>query len=187
MPGTTPNFYKVDRRTIDFTLYEHLHVEQLFDFERYSHLTRSECDAVLDQCSRFATEVTGPLNAAGDRAGCRFEKGQVQTPPGFKEAWRKLFDLGLASFAMPSDAGGLGGPHAIEVIIQEMTSGANTAFNMYPGLTRGAADVIQHFALAEDKARYLPHMMADPFSGTMKKYAYPILSLHRAEQCSVRP
>jgi len=162
-----PNFYKVDRRAIDFTLYEHLHVEQLFDFERYAHLSRTESDAVLDQCSRFATEVSGPLNASGDRAGCRFEKGQVQTPPGFKEAWRKIFDLGLASFGMPIDAGGLGGPHAIEVIIQEMTSGANPAFNMYPGLTRGAADVIQHFALAEDKARYLPHMMAGRFSGTM--------------------
>jgi alkylation response protein AidB-like acyl-CoA dehydrogenase len=162
-----PNSYKVDRRAIDFTLFEHLHVEQLFEFERYAHLSRAECDAVLDQCSRFATEVTGPLNASGDRAGCRFERGQVHTPPGFREAWRKLFDLGLASFGMPRDAGGLGGPHAVEVIIQEMTSGANTAFNMYPGLTRGAADVIQHFALAEDKARYLPHMMAGRFSGTM--------------------
>src|SRR5262249_60686482 len=111
---------------------------------------------------RFVTEVTGALNASGDRSGCRLEGGIVHTPAGFQDAWRKLFDLGLVSCAMPVDAGGFGGPHAIEVILQEMQSGANTAFNMYPGLTHGAADVIQHFALPEDKARFLPHLLAAP-------------------------
>jgi alkylation response protein AidB-like acyl-CoA dehydrogenase len=167
MPEAAPNTYKLDRRAIDFTLYEHLHVEQLFDTERYAHLSRAECDAVIEQCARFVTEVTGPLNGPGDRVGCRFENGTVHTPAGFKEAWTKLFELGLVSFAMPPDAGGFGGPHAIEVILQELQSGANTAFNMYPGLTHGAADVIQHFALPEDKERFLPPMMAGRFSGTM--------------------
>ncbi len=167
MPEAAPNTYRIDRRAIDFTLYEHLHVEQLFDTERYAHLGRADCDAILDQCARFATEVTGPLNAPSDRAGCRFENGTVHTPPGFKAAWTKLFELGLASFAMPAEAGGVGGPQAIEVIIQELLSGANTAFNMYPGLTRGAADVIEHFALPGDKARFLPHMLAGRFAGTM--------------------
>jgi len=167
MPEAAPNTYKLDRRAIDFTLYEHLHIEQLFDTERYAHLSRNECDAVLEQCVRFVTEVTGPLNRPGDRVGCRFENGTVHTPAGFKEAWTKLFELGLVSFAMPADAGGFGGPHAIEVILQELQSGANTAFNMYPGLTHGAADVIQHFALPADKERFLPPMMAGRFSGTM--------------------
>src|SRR4029450_5230874 len=95
MPEAAPNTYKLDRRAIDFTLYEHLHVEQLFDTERYGHLSRAECDAVIEQCARFVTEVTGPLNGPGDRAGCRFENGTVHTPAGFKEAWTKLFELGL--------------------------------------------------------------------------------------------
>jgi alkylation response protein AidB-like acyl-CoA dehydrogenase len=68
---------------------------------------------------------------------------------------------------MPQEAGGFGAPHAIEVILQELQSGANTAFNMYPGLTHGAADVIHHFALPEDKERYLPHMLGGRFGGTM--------------------
>jgi hypothetical protein len=31
MPEASQNSYKLDRRTIDFTLYEHLHIEQLFE------------------------------------------------------------------------------------------------------------------------------------------------------------
>jgi hypothetical protein len=167
MPEAPQNSYKLDRRAIDFTLYEHLHIEQLFEHERYAQLSRAECDAVIDQCARFVTEVTGPLNGPGDRAGCHFEDGRVSTPNGFKRAWNTLFELGFVSFAMPAEWGGFGGPHAVEVVLQELQSGANTAFNMYPALTHGAADVIEHFALPENKARFLPHMLSGRFSGTM--------------------
>jgi alkylation response protein AidB-like acyl-CoA dehydrogenase len=165
--AVAPNSYKVDRRAIDFTLFEHLKIQQVFEHELFSHLTREDCTAVIDQCTRFAMEVTGPLNSYADRVGCTLKDGVVHTPKGFKEAWTKLFELGFLSFAMPQDAGGYGGPHSIEVILQEIQSGANTAFNMYPGLTHGAADVIHHFALPEDKAKFLPHMLGGRFSGTM--------------------
>lgn len=161
------NFYKADLRAIRFTLYEHLKVQQLFELDAFKHLNREDCDAIIDQCLRFVTEVTGPLNGVGDRTGCRLENGAVRTPPGFKEAWAKAFELGLMAFPMPADAGGLGGPNAIAAVLQELQSGANTAFNMYPELTHGAADVIENFGLPEDKQRFLPHMMSGRFAGTM--------------------
>jgi len=161
------NYFKADLRAIQFTLYEHLRVQQVFEFEVYSHLSREECDAVIDQCLRFATEVTGPLNGPGDRVGCSIEKGQVITPPGFKEAWRRAFELGFMSFTVPIEAGGFGGPRAIGVVLGELQSGANTAFDMYQGLTHGAADLIEVFALPDDKHRFLPPMLDGRFAGTM--------------------
>ncbi|HVQ74891.1 MAG TPA: acyl-CoA dehydrogenase [Candidatus Binatia bacterium] len=161
------NFYKADLDAIRFTLYEHLEVQQLFKLDRFSHLSREDCDAVIGECLRFATEVTGPLNGPADRAGCRLEDGRVVTPPGFREAWRRLFELGLMSFSVPVADGGFGGPHAIAAIVDEIQSGANTAFNMYQGLTHGASDVIAHFARPEERERYLPAMLKGRFSGTM--------------------
>jgi alkylation response protein AidB-like acyl-CoA dehydrogenase len=161
------NCYRADLEAIRFTLWEHLGVQQLFELDRYSHLDREECDAVVEQCLRFATEVTGPLNGPGDRLGCRLENGGVITPPGFKDAWRTLFELGFMSFGIPAKGGGFGGPQAVEVILQELQSGANTAFNMYQGLTRGAADLIAHFARPEDQQRFLLPMLQGRFSGTM--------------------
>jgi alkylation response protein AidB-like acyl-CoA dehydrogenase len=161
------NNYRVDLRAIQFTLYEHLKAQDLFQHEAFSHLTREDCDQVIEQCVRFATEVTGPLNGPGDRAGCRLEGGKVTTPSGFKDAWKKLWELGFPSFSMPQDAGGFGGPHVIHEVLEEIQSGANTAFQMYPGLTHGAADVIQAFALPEHKARFLPGMTSGRFAGTM--------------------
>ncbi|MCW5890929.1 MAG: acyl-CoA dehydrogenase [bacterium] len=165
--AVAPNSYKLDRRAIDFTLFEHLKIQQVFEHEIYAHLSREDVAAVIDQCARFAMEVTGPLNSPADRAGCVLKDGVVHTPKGFKEAWAKLFELGFLGFAMPQEAGGFGGPHCIEVMLQEIQSGANTAFNMYPGLTHGAADVIHHFALPEDQEKFLPPMLGGRFSGTM--------------------
>ncbi|HEX3175848.1 MAG TPA: acyl-CoA dehydrogenase [Methylomirabilota bacterium] len=159
--------YKADLRAIRFTLYEHLRVDRLFALERYAHLSREECDAIIDQAYRFATEVTGPLNSSGDRTGARLEGGRVTTPAGFREAWRKLFELGLMPFTIAAEAGGFGGPNAIGVVLQELQSGANTAFQMYAGLTHGAADLIEVFAREEDKKRFLPAMLDGRFAGTM--------------------
>jgi alkylation response protein AidB-like acyl-CoA dehydrogenase len=162
-----PDHYRADLRAIRFTLWDHLGAERLFALPRYAHLSREECDAVIDQAYRFATEVSGPLNSAGDRAGCRIENGRVVTPPGFRDAWRRLAELGLMPFTIPAESGGFGGPAAIGVVLQELQSGANTAFQMYPGLTHGAVDLLEHFALDEDRKRFLPPMLDGRFSGTM--------------------
>jgi hypothetical protein len=162
-----PSAYRADLRAIRFTLWDHLEAERLFKLEPFRHLSRTECDQVIEQCLRFATEVTSPLNSPGDRAGCRLEGGRVSTPPGFREAWRAQFELGFPAFPMPEEAGGLGGPRAVEVVLNEILSGANTAFQMYAGLTHGAADLIAHFARPEDRARFLPAMLSGRFAGTM--------------------
>jgi alkylation response protein AidB-like acyl-CoA dehydrogenase len=161
------NHFKADLRAIRFTLWDHLGTERLFKLERFAHLSREECDAVIDQAYRFATEVTGPLNSTGDRTGCHMEGGRVVTPPGFREAWRKLFEVGLMPFTIPAESGGFGGPSAVGVVLQELQSGANTAFQMYAGLTHGAADLMEHFALDEDRKRFLPAMLDGRYSGTM--------------------
>jgi alkylation response protein AidB-like acyl-CoA dehydrogenase len=167
MAAAGQSHYKVDLRAIRFTLYEHLKAQQLFEHERFAHMSRAECDAIIDQCLRYAAEITGPLNAAGDRVGCRLEHGRTITPAGFKEAWQRLFELGFMAFPIPQEHGGFGGPMAINSVLQEFRSGANTAFSMYPGLTHGALDLIATFAARQYRERFLPAMLDGRFSGTM--------------------
>ena len=82
---------------------------------------------------------------------------------------------GWKSFAMPPEHGGRRTRTRSRSILQELQSGANTAFNMYPGLTHGAADVIEHFALPEDKERFLPHMLCGP----LRRHHVPVRAARR--------
>ena len=161
------SFFKADLRSFEFTLYEHLHVEQLFEHDYFGHLTREDCDQVLQQCLRFCDEATGPLNSGGDRCGCRLEDGTVTTPEGFKEAWATLYELGLPNFTASLEAGGFQGPVAVAVLLGGLQCGANCSFNMYPALTGGALELIAEFGTEGEKKRFAEPMMNGRFSGTM--------------------
>ena len=173
MADGATNFFKADLRSIQFTLYEHIKVQQLFDAERFpkanffGHLSQAECDQVIDQTYRFCNEVIGPLSQTGDRFGCKLENGKVTTPKGYPEAWKTLWEMGLPNWRHTLEHGGFQGPSSIEVVLAELQSGANTAFTMYPGLTYGVAELVAKFALDEDRARFLPNLQNGRFSGTM--------------------
>lgn len=173
MADGATNFFKADLRSIQFTLYEHIKIQQLFDAERFpkanffGHLSKDECDQVIDQTYRFCNEVIGPISQTGDREGCVLKDGKVTTPKGYKQAWKTLYEMGLPNWRLSLDHGGFQGPTSIGVALAELQSGANTAFTMYPGLTHGAAELVANFAIDGDRERFLPGMLDGRFSGTM--------------------
>ena len=52
-------------------------------------------------------------------------------------------------------------------MVEEITSGANTAFSMYPGLAGGAAEVIAQFGTEAQKKLYAERMFNGTWGGTM--------------------
>jgi alkylation response protein AidB-like acyl-CoA dehydrogenase len=161
------NTYKTDIREIFFTLFEQFGCGQMLGQEPFEAWGPEEAKAVLQETYRFAKEVLGPLNATGDREGCRLENGQVFTPKGFKDAWQKLYEQGFKTVAVSPEHGGQGGPMMMQVLIEEMLSGSNTAFNMYPGLAFGAAELLAECGTPEQKKLYVERMLNGTWGGTM--------------------
>jgi alkylation response protein AidB-like acyl-CoA dehydrogenase len=161
------NRYRVDLRDMHFVLFEQFKIGEILGSPPFEHWDEATCRETLKQSVRFATEVLGPLNASGDREGCRLESGQVRAPAGFKEAWQELYHLGFKSVAVPADHGGQGGPYTLHAVIEEMLSGSNCSFSMYSGLTAGALDLVEAFATPEQKHRYFEKMLTGVWSGTM--------------------
>src|SRR5262245_48215435 len=161
------NRYRTNLREIKFVLFEQLGLQDILGSGPFSSWGRDEVDMALGEMDRFSKEVTGPLNAIGDSVGCRLEDGHVKAPPGFKEAWRKLFDAGWKTLAVPEADGGQGAPSTMAVACEEFLTGSNTAFSMYPGLAIGAAEVINVFGSPEQKKKYVEKIRTGIFAGTM--------------------
>lgn len=161
------NRYKADLRDLSFLLWEQFKLQDLLGKAPYANWGREEVDAVLAEVYAWTTKVLGPYNTIGDHHGCKLEDGKVTTPPGFKEAWKSLYDAGWRSLAVEERFGGQGGPFTLHALAEEMMCGANTSFNMYPALTQGAADVIQNFGTPEQHQKWLPRMHNGEFAGTM--------------------
>jgi alkylation response protein AidB-like acyl-CoA dehydrogenase len=91
----------------------------------------------------------------------------VLVPPGFKEAWDKLYEAGWKSLSVAEAHGGQGAPFTLHALVEEFLCGANAAFSMYPGLTYGAAEVIASFGTKDQHHRYLDKMFGGAWGGTM--------------------
>jgi hypothetical protein len=167
MSNTLRNRYRADLREMQFQLFEQAKLGELLGKAPFENWGPEEVRMVLEQARQFAYDVAGPLNSRGDAQGCQVVDGRVKTPEGFKDAWAKLWEVGLKTVAVPEALGGQSGPHTLQTMIEEILSGANTAFNMYPGLAFGAAELLAHFGTKAQQDLYLGRMFSGVWGGTM--------------------
>ncbi len=161
------NQYKADLRDMRFLLFELYRLEELLGDGPYKEWGKDDIDMILNEVYKWSCEVAGPLNHSGDINGCKLEDGRVATPSGFKKAWKSLYEAGWRQLAAPEEYGGSAAPFALSVLVSELLSGANTAFNMYSGLTEGMAEVVHAFGTDDQKQRLLTKLHSGEYAGTM--------------------
>ncbi|PKL37456.1 MAG: acyl-CoA dehydrogenase [Spirochaetae bacterium HGW-Spirochaetae-1] len=157
----------VDKRDIEFLLYEQFEILKLTEKPLFSHLSKSEFDMVLEQGLRFAENELAPVNQDGDRIGAKWDNGKVTVPPSFHRPIKLFAEQGWVSCADDLEAGGQGLPMALFTAVNEMFHAANTALNLYTGLVHGAGKLIELFGTDSQKERYLERLYTYQWSGSM--------------------
>ncbi len=158
--------YTPPLRDLDFILHDVLAISA-DDIPGYGDLDRETTGAIFEEAGKIASDVLAPLNAVGDREGCRLENGVVRTPEGFKAAYDAVAEGGWIGIDLAEEYGGQGMPHILNTAIGTMHAAANMALNMYWGLTHGAYNAIEAHASDELKAKWLPKLVTGEWSGTM--------------------
>jgi len=151
-----------------FLLNDVFHIERYDNLPGFADASPDLVAAVLEEAGKFCGEVLAPLNRIGDVEGCtRHADASVTTPKGFKEAFKRLVDGGWIGISCPTDFGGQGLPSAMTWVVNEFLASANMAFAMYAGLTQGAIAALIMHGSAEQKALYVPKLVAGSWTGTM--------------------
>jgi alkylation response protein AidB-like acyl-CoA dehydrogenase len=151
-----------------FVLTELAGLDQIASLPGFAEAAPDVVNAILEEASKFATEVLDPLNRTGDREGARLlEDGTVKTPAGFRDAYLKFCENGWNGLTKTTEHGGQGLPHLVGTAVEEMWHSANLAFNLCPLLTQGAIEAIDLRGTQALKQTYLPKMVAGTWTGTM--------------------
>lgn len=155
-------------RDLRFALHDVLGYEN-----HYRHLygadapNRELIDAITDEAARFCEGELAPINRSGDEEGCTFSDGEVSAPAGFKAAYTKYIEGGWAGLCGEAEYGGQGLPDSIGLILEHLMAAANAAWTMYPALSRGVVEALEHHGSAEQKSQFLPKLLTGEWTGTM--------------------
>jgi alkylation response protein AidB-like acyl-CoA dehydrogenase len=156
----------MDERDQKFVLYEMLNMDKLCEHPRFADFSRETFDMILDEARKFALEEIFPTLKEADKEGCRLEKGQVYAPKCFHRIYKLFCESGWNSMGFPPELGGQGLPQLMRIAANDWFI-HNFAFVAYPGLTSGAAHLIEVYGSEEQKKKYLYKMVKGEWAGTM--------------------
>jgi alkylation response protein AidB-like acyl-CoA dehydrogenase len=162
-----PADYRAPLADMQFILHELIPFSTINSLPAYQEVSDDLVNTILEEASKFAGEVLGPLNWTGDQEGCSYSEGAVKTPQGFKTAYQHYIEAGWISLAANADFGGQGLPITLATPVNEMWHSANMAFMLCPMLTAGAIEAIEHHASFDQQALYLPPLVSGKWAGTM--------------------
>ena len=144
----------VNRRDLDFLLYETLKIDALFEHERYADYDRESIDAMIDLAQSMAEEQFQPFAAYLDQNEPAFVDGKVEIIPEVKEALESYKQAGLFATGYDQDIGGMQLPWAVHSTISAIFTTANTSVSNYVFLTQGAANMLNACGSQELKDKY---------------------------------
>ena len=157
----------VNRRDLDFLLYECLGLEGLLEDDRYGDLDRAGVAAIFDTAQSVAEELYLPCASKLDAQEPKFVAGRVEIIPEVGVALQAYAEAGFFAANLEADVGGLQLPYTAATAMSGMFTAANVGIANYSFLTAANANVIAAFGSAEQKATYLPAMLEGRWFGTM--------------------
>jgi butyryl-CoA dehydrogenase len=157
----------VNRRDLDFQLFEVLNLSNLLEAERYQDYDREAVDAILDLSQSLAEDVFLPFAAKLDANEPEFVDGGVRSIPEVKLALEAYREAGFFATCYDADIGGMQLPWLVHQALNGMLTCANGPVVSYPFLTQGAANMLNACGSDELKKKFLPKMVEGKWYGTM--------------------
>ncbi|HVO67683.1 MAG TPA: acyl-CoA dehydrogenase [Syntrophales bacterium] len=157
----------VNMRDQLFVLFEQLGIEKLFESEKFKDFSKETVLMMQSEAEKLAVNVLLPAYTDGDKEGCTFKDGKVYVPASFHEVFKRYVEAGWLCSTESPDVGGQGLPLVVRSACLESMFAANAPFLMYPGLTHGAAHLIEQYGTEEQKKKYMHNMYGGRWTGTM--------------------
>ena len=157
----------INRRDIEFLLYELLDVEKLCERDYFSEHGRDVFGPMLDTAEDIARDHFLSCAEIGDKHMAEVVDGKVKVVAEAKTALDNFSEAGFVAAGLEAENGGLQLPIAVSNACMAIFQSANIGLCGIPLLTIGVANLIRSFGSEVQKAKFLPPLLDGSFSGAM--------------------
>ena len=156
------------RQTLDFLLFDWLHIDQQCSQPRFAEHGRDSFAAMLDAAERIARETCAPADRACDAEEPRLDAaGRVQLPASTAAAYAAYRDSGLLAATQDAEWGGLQLPCAVAMAANAFFSKASVGVVGYAMLSTGNANLILAHGTQRQAEVFARPTLAGRWFGTM--------------------
>ena len=154
-------------RNLKFLLSEVFDVVALTGYDYYKTHNRKMFDMVLDAAAKLAKDLLWPVFGEMDRNPPELINDTIKVHPAVRKIMKEFGEGGWITSRVPFDLDGEQLPHLIADACEFIFQAANYSANAYPGLTAGAAHLIESFGSKDLYDTFVPNMYAGKWQGTM--------------------
>jgi alkylation response protein AidB-like acyl-CoA dehydrogenase len=154
-------------RNLKFILYEVHDVVGLTQYEYYATHNRKMFEMVLKAAAKLGKDLLFPIFEEMDRKQPELENGEVRVHPSVRKIMKEYGEGGWITARVPFELDGEQLPHLMTDACEYIFQCANYSANAYPGLTTGAANLIETFGSKELYDTFTPKMYTGQWQGTM--------------------
>ncbi|HET57935.1 MAG TPA: acyl-CoA dehydrogenase [Deltaproteobacteria bacterium] len=160
----------VDVRDIQFLLHEVFKIGDLLGKPPFEDHDADMVNMVLSEAAKLTENEIAPTypdEVQGVPVEAKFENGTVSVPEVYHRLFRLYCEGGWLSTSESYEVGGQGLPALVSAACANMFLAGNQAFMMYPGLTHGAARLMEDFLHNDLRDIVLEKMYTGQWAGTM--------------------
>jgi butyryl-CoA dehydrogenase len=157
----------INRRDLDFQLFEVLNAEKLTERPRHADHNRESFAAAIDAAHAIAQEKFAPHNRKSDENEPTFDGNQIHIIPEVREALQAYCAAGFLAPSKDYEQGGMQLPIVVAQACAALFKSANGSTTSYVGLTLANANVIERYGSDSQKKKYLGALLTGRFFGTM--------------------
>lgn len=157
----------LDRRDLEFMIYELFDVEALTTRPRYEDHNRESFDAAIDTAQTLAEKYLLPNRLKVDQNQPTFDGVKVDMPAEIKVACDAIAQAGLISPCADFESGGMQLPPVVSAVATGYLAAAGSTVAGYAGLTDANANLVDAYGTEEQKRKWVDPMRVGRFAGTM--------------------
>ena len=155
------------RSNLDFLLFEVLEVQRLSEYEYFSGHDAESIQMVMDSAENIAEKTMRAAYTDSDRNPPVLEKGRVRVHESAHRYYQSFCESGLMAACFDHSLGGQQLPRIAFAAADFILGNAHNGFEMFTGLSIGAAKLISSFASPSLVKEFAPKIIEGRAGATM--------------------